>query len=313
MKILKTFYSNGKLLLTGEYIVLDGAKALAVPTKYGQSLNIETIDEPFLKWRSIDEKGKIWFENSFLFNEISTNTLKNNNITDNISKRLLQILNAAIILNPVFLTDQLKENKGLLITSKLDFPQNWGLGSSSTLLNNIANWANIDAFKLSKATFGGSGYDIACAQKNTPIIYTLSDKNHTIDAINFNPAFKSQLFFVHLNQKQNSRDSIKRYQDNKNSIDSYLKEINQITENLIKTTNLNDFESLLNKHESLIGEITNQTPIKERLFSDYKNTIKSLGGWGGDFILVTGNESYVQSYFIQKGFETILPFEDMVL
>ena len=34
----KTFYSNGKLLITGEYVVLDGAKALALPTKYGQNL-----------------------------------------------------------------------------------------------------------------------------------------------------------------------------------------------------------------------------------------------------------------------------------
>ena len=32
----QTFYSNGKLLITGEYVVLDGAKALALPTKFGQ-------------------------------------------------------------------------------------------------------------------------------------------------------------------------------------------------------------------------------------------------------------------------------------
>ncbi|MEQ3661167.1 MAG: GHMP kinase, partial [Flavobacterium sp.] len=38
----QTYYSNGKLLLTGEYVVLDGAKALAVPTKFGQSLSIES-------------------------------------------------------------------------------------------------------------------------------------------------------------------------------------------------------------------------------------------------------------------------------
>jgi len=33
---MASFYSNGKLLITGEYLVLDGAKALALPTKYGQ-------------------------------------------------------------------------------------------------------------------------------------------------------------------------------------------------------------------------------------------------------------------------------------
>ena len=31
------FYSNGKLLITGEYVILDGALSLAVPSLLGQS------------------------------------------------------------------------------------------------------------------------------------------------------------------------------------------------------------------------------------------------------------------------------------
>ena len=42
----KVFYSHGKLLLTGEYVVLDGAKALAIPTNKGQYLTVKPIDEP---------------------------------------------------------------------------------------------------------------------------------------------------------------------------------------------------------------------------------------------------------------------------
>ena len=30
--------------------------------------------------------------------------------------------------------------------------------------------------------------------------------------------------------------------------------------------------------------------IKENAFSDYFGQVKSLGAWGGDFVLVTGNE-----------------------
>jgi mevalonate kinase len=37
----ETFYSNGKLLITGEYLVLDGATAFALPTKIGQNLIVE--------------------------------------------------------------------------------------------------------------------------------------------------------------------------------------------------------------------------------------------------------------------------------
>ncbi len=38
---MTTFRSNGKLLLTAEYLVLDGARAIALPTKLGQSLTVE--------------------------------------------------------------------------------------------------------------------------------------------------------------------------------------------------------------------------------------------------------------------------------
>ena len=40
---MDAFYSHGKLLLTGEYLVLDGALALAVPCKLGQSLTVRSI------------------------------------------------------------------------------------------------------------------------------------------------------------------------------------------------------------------------------------------------------------------------------
>jgi hypothetical protein len=48
------------------------------------------------------------------------------------------------------------------------------------------------------------------------------------------------------------------------------------------------------------------------LFNDYKGAIKSLGAWGGDFILVTGNEDSI-SYFKKKGYNTIIPYSKMVL
>ena len=50
------FYSHGKLLLTAEYVVLDGAKALALPTKYGQSLTVKTIEPLKLIWIVISYK-----------------------------------------------------------------------------------------------------------------------------------------------------------------------------------------------------------------------------------------------------------------
>ena len=58
------YYSHGKLLLTGEYMVLKGAEALAIPSKMGQLLEFESNDSKTLKWESWDHKNQLWFSAS---------------------------------------------------------------------------------------------------------------------------------------------------------------------------------------------------------------------------------------------------------
>ncbi|GAA4943736.1 GYDIA family GHMP kinase [Algibacter agarivorans] len=305
----KTLYSNGKLLLTGEYVVLDGALSLAIPTKFGQSLTFEPIRKPKLIWESFDDKGKIWFENAFdLRNNEMLETPKVSEQHDKTSERLLQILNASKKLNPNFLNT----NNGFRVTTKLDFPKNWGLGTSSTLINNMAQWAEIDAHKLLENTFGGSGYDIACAQYNSPITFQLKNGKPIVKQIVFNPVFIENLYFVHLNKKQNSRKGIKHYHENKENSKLAINNINEITSQMIACNTLDHFETLITQHETIISKITKQTPVKALLFNDFKGAIKSLGAWGGDFVLVASKEK-PSKYFKKKGFGTIIPYKEMVL
>jgi mevalonate kinase len=300
----KTFYSNGKLLISGEYIVLDGAKSLAIPTKYGQYLIVEPIEENRLFWKSFDEQNKLWYQGEFSIKDNSIECFDANEV----SQRLVQILKAAKKANPEFLSGQ----QGFKITTQLDFPTNWGLGTSSTLLNNIAQWANIDAYKLLEKTFGGSAYDIACAQHNTPIIYQIKNNSPLVNPITFNPIFKNHLYFVHLNKKQNSRAGIKHYKTNKQNTKSSIKLINAITSKMIRSNTLEDFDNLIVEHEKIIAKITKQTPVKDALFNDYSGSIKSLGAWGGDFILVTSKNNPAE-YFKSKGYNTLIPYLDMVI
>ncbi|WP_396601942.1 GYDIA family GHMP kinase [Algibacter sp. R77976] len=305
----KTFYSHGKLLLSGEYVVLDGALSLAIPTKFGQSLVIESAEQNTLVWRSFDETKTIWFENDFKLKD---------NYNDDISKRLIQILNAVKDLNPEFLI----EDKGLKIETHLEFPKNWGLGTSSTLINNIAQWANIDAYKLLEKTFGGSGYDIACAQHDTAITYQLNTNNNisnqfkdnkrVVETVDFDPIFKEHLYFVHLNKKQNSRDGIKHYHENKEHAKSAIEAINKITLKMITCKSLEDFQELMIQHETIISNITKQTTVKDLLFKDFDGAIKSLGAWGGDFIMIASRHN-PNDYFKNRGYKTIIPYSNMVL
>jgi len=113
---MQNFYSNGKLLITGEYVVLDGGLSLAVPTKFGQSLTVEPINEPEISWKSYNSDSSVWFEDTFSINEIASGFV---NPRNDVSERLIQILNAAKTLNPEFLNT----NQGFKISTHLTFPK----------------------------------------------------------------------------------------------------------------------------------------------------------------------------------------------
>ncbi|PIF32535.1 mevalonate kinase [Flavobacterium sp. 9] len=302
-----TFYSNGKLLITGEYLVLDGAKAFALPTKFGQNLIVENGSNKEIEWQSYDFDENLWFQNTILFSEIIANIPVQ---IETVKSTLVNILHEAYLLNPDFINNA----EGYKISTQLTFPKNWGLGTSSTLLNNIAQWTNIDAFTLLKNSFGGSGYDIACAQNNTPIIYRLDQQNlPTVEAINFSPDFTKNIYFVYLNKKQNSKAAINAYYNNKNqNLAHNIIDNDKITEAVLKAENLKEFAFALEKHEIHLSNILELETIKEIAFPDFSGVVKSLGAWGGDFVMVVSKENPTE-YFTSKGYETILTYDEMIL
>nr|WP_299387638.1 GYDIA family GHMP kinase [Allomuricauda sp.] len=298
------FYSNGKLLLSGEYAILDGAVGLAVPTKFGQSLKVELQNTAYLDWKSLDETGNVWFQAQFEVPQLQLTSTTD----EEIGERLLQILKSAQSMNPDFLAT----NSGGEVKTLLTFSRNWGLGTSSTLINNVANWAGIDAYSLLQKTFGGSGYDIACAQKNGPITYSVKSGVPTITDVDFDPPYKDQLFFVFLNQKKNSREAIANYRSIEKDKTALIEELSRITQAILDSKELDAFESLINAHEKMLSDTLGIPTIKSHWFADYPGAIKSLGAWGGDFILATGSKQD-QEYFRNKGFATVLSYSEMVL
>jgi len=300
---MQNYFSNGKLLLTAEYAVMDGATALALPTQYGQSLEVSSIADYKLYWTSFDSDKSIWFDTTFEFKGECIVAEKDCEIT----KRLIKIFKAAQQLNPHFLNGK----QGYAVRTHLQFPRDWGLGTSSTLINNIANWAKIDPYRLLSLTFGGSGYDIACARHNMPITYKLGNKPE-VRTLTFNPPFRAQLYFVYLNQKQNSREAISKYRSRSKMNTETIMALDKITAQIIDSSTLTEFMQLIDIHECIIGKLIGQTPIKARLFNDFEGSIKSLGAWGGDFVLAACHSNPID-YFKKKGYHTILPYDKMIL
>ncbi|MEO8233992.1 MAG: GYDIA family GHMP kinase [Flavobacterium sp.] len=301
----KTFYSNGKLLITGEYVVLDGAVALALPTKMGQNLIVENGSDKKIIWKSYDSDGSIWFDDTILFSDITSKKSFENNT---VKTTLVEILHESHQLNSSFIND----SDGYVVATNLTFPKFWGLGTSSTLINNIASWLQIDAYKLLQNAFGGSGYDIACAQNDSAVLYQLVNEKPIIKAINFNPTFTDNIYFVYLNKKQNSKTAIANYRNKKDVFANSISKINEITDAIINTTELNEFTKQIEKHEILMGEILGMQKVKEALFPDFDGAIKSLGAWGGDFVMVISKNNPV-AYFGDKGYDVVISYSNIIL
>ena len=297
------FKSNGKILLCSEYLVLEGAKAIALPSKLTQDLQVNKCENKIIEWQSFDENNDLWFEEKFYF---SGSDLKYESKKNKTSEKIL------ILFKYLLKTKDVNDILGNKFLTKLNFKREWGLGTSSTFVNNLAKWAKTDPYKLLFSAFNGSGYDIACCDVKNPILFQKKQNSISIENIIFNPPFIENLYLVHLEKKQNTQTSIINYFNVKSDRKQLIEKINLIAEEIIKSKDLNQFEDLIVEHENIIAIATSQEPIHQSVFSAYsQGKIKSLGAWGGDFILVTSKNNDL-SFFKNKGYNTILKLSDLV-
>lgn len=300
--MVKTFESHGKLMITGEYFVLRGAKSFLIPTKFSQEMKIEIIENnSIIDWTSYNEINKKWFSAKFCLPSLK--------IVGALTKEKLflkKILDFIKLKRPkVF-----KDGTGLKIITNMDFRRNWGLGSSAMLINNLSRFYGLNPFEVSENTTNSSGADIAASLIGEPIVYSLIESSPKYFKADFNPPFSKNLLFVFLNKKQSSNNEVKKF----NSLDTCYTEINtisQITNEIINCKDINDFNYLIEKHESFISKKIKKEPVKKKLFKDFEGSIKSLGAWGGDFILACG-KNISKSYFTKKGFNTSFSLDEIL-
>lgn len=313
---MSLYQAHGKFLLTGEYLVLKGALALALPLKLGQSLQTSLADTDTHRMHWIaSQPDKHWF--SVLFD---TDTLESVSTDDpDKAQKLASILKAVRQLkSDAFLGCDMRFH------THLDFNPEWGLGSSSTLIANLARWANVNPYELLKMTFGGSGYDIACATAEGPIYYEIKTEvpepiegpTPMVEPIHFTPPFADHLFFIYQGQKQSSSKEVKAFLAKANPIDLQkdIEAVSEISRAVPKCESFDEFGLLMQCHERIIARCIGQEPVQKR-FPGFEGVLKSLGAWGGDFILAATEwtENQVKKYFKRKGLEVIFGYKKMVL
>ncbi|MCI3937975.1 GYDIA family GHMP kinase [Chryseobacterium aahli] len=296
-------YSPGKLMLTSEYFAVDGALVLAVPTKLGQEFFFEEKhDGKYLIFWEAYHQNKLWLKAVIDYKNWQ---ILETNITSS-AEFILKTLKNVQTLSKI----KLKSTDSYYLKTNLQFPADYGLGSSSTLMNNLSEWSEIDPFHLNTMSLGGSGYDIAVAKAKSAVLYQNKPEIH-FEKVDFNPKFKNELIFIHLNQKQDSREGINLYKSKIKS-QNLVDEFSNLTRNILLCDELDKFSDLMVLHEQRISDFIEIPTVKSFFFADCAKFVKSLGAWGGDFVMSAKFEGY-EDYFWGKGFSTVFEWGDLII
>lgn len=290
-------------------MVLLGAKALASPVLPGQSIQIEerpVQNKPMLWWKAFS-KEKLWFLAGINLSDFSIATTNNKDVAE----FLVLILKEAQKINPAFLPpDFIYEAK-----TQLEFDRNWGLGSSSTLISLISQWAEVDPYNLFFNTSTGSGYDVACARAKNPLIYYLADKKVPVsESVNLHQQIKKSLYFIYLGKKSNSPQSVKHFLESVIPKEKDMRRIGEISQSFTTVQSVEKIKELITEHERILASVLHRDPVKQKFFPDFKGEIKSLGAWGGDFIMASWNKSEeeLKKYFISKKLKVIFNYKELI-
>lgn len=299
---MKRIFSPGKLMLTSEYVAVDGALVLAVPTKLGQELFYTEIeDQKSLMFWEAYHQNQLWLKAIIDYKNWGILETNDSKASEFILKTLKNVQNLSEM--------KLKSDTSYHIKTNLQFPSDFGLGSSSTLMNNLAKWANIDAFTLNEISLGGSGYDVAVAKEKSAVLYSRFPER-TYHKIDFNPSFKNELIFIHLNQKQDTREGISHYKSKPTSTE-LINNYSKLTKKIVNSQDLEEFSKLMTIHEQKLSDFLGIPTVKEKYFQNCPGFVKSLGAWGGDFVLASKFGDY-QDYFKEQGFAKIFSWKDLI-
>lgn len=296
------YHANGKLLLSGEYFVLHGATALALPLKVGQKLSVrEGADSNILHWEA-RYKEENWFECEL--SPVNFTVIKSSDPEK--ASTLSLVFKTIAKLNPAF-----QPKAGTNFQTTLDADPEWGFGSSSTLISILSQWAGVDAFQLNEMLFNGSGFDIACATAQGPILYT---KDKALQPTELPYPFADRLLLVYSGKKKNTFPEVSSFLQNNKVSARQIEEMSALSNQFAQCTDQSTFNRLIREHEALVGQLINQQPVKERLFPDFEGEVKSMGAWGGDYYLASCAQPAIESkkHFENKGLNIIFRWAELI-
>ena len=270
----------------------------------GQQLTVsEENGSDSLNWQAFYH-DQLWFSCELNPEDFSVQITNH----DERSETLSQIFKTIKRLNPKF-----APQAGTKFETTLEPSPDWGLGSSSTLISLLAQWAEVNSFKLNELVFQGSGFDIACASADGPILYV---RNKPAEPVSLDYPFSEQLFLVYSGRKKRTAVEVNTFLEERVVSCQLIEEVSALTDEFSRCLDQDEFNLLIRHHEQLVSHVIGRMAVKTEYFEDFKGEVKSLGAWGGDFFLASTNKltfDQVRKYFENKGLMTVFKWNDLIL
>ncbi|GAA5220176.1 GYDIA family GHMP kinase [Membranihabitans marinus] len=279
--------------------------ALSAPLKWGQTMKVTESSGSDLRWVTLDHEGKKWFE--CILNLIDFSIEKTND--EEKAKFIQQLVTSLIQLN----SDFLSKWKKYKVDCVLEFNPAWGFGSSSTLITNLATWAEVSPFELFFETQVGSGFDIASAMADAPILYQKDDESLTFEEIDLSQVVIDHSVVFYRGNKVNSHGAVEKWKMGKKVKSVDIDQMNSLSNAITNCNSVSTYQDAVKEHELLVKKYIDVDCIQSQ-FSDYEGTMKSLGAWGGDFGLAVHEDAdYTLQYLKTKGIDTAFKLGDILL
>lgn len=225
------------------------------------------------------------------------------------SRYIQQLIKSAARLN----SDFLSKWKKYKITSELDFDPDWGLGSSSTLIANLAEWSELSPFELFFDTQEGSGYDVAAAVSDAPLLYQKSDDELSFETFDWDQDLLDSIVVFYQGQKQSSHMEVRAWKNNNRWNRKDVDRMTLISESLAECHQIEEAIHLIKENREMVEKLLDQKAF-DGLYSDFEGAIKPLGAWGGDFGgALSKDVEYTRKYLRDKGLENSFRLSDIVV
>jgi hypothetical protein len=129
------------------------------------------------------------------------------------------------------------------------------------------------------------------------------------------PEISRHIYFVYLGKKQHTSKSIQNFRNRALYSAADIETVTSITNEIVKCKTVEEFEILLTEHERLMSQILDTPSIKSSYFPRLKGCVKSLGAWGGDFVLITSRltKAAFAEQMKKLGFPVSYAYHDLVI